>query len=378
MYYLTCVFNLLMKNLIWEEKMNEQNYAYYGDEIDIKALILVLWSKKHIIIAVTLLLAIFSGLMSFFILPSVYETKVNIVINMPDIYSTKYGNYTLPITTNDEYINLIFSNDVLLKTIKDMEYDGVSVEKLNKRISKEQVNANQQDKNIYEITVSAGDPEESLKLAQTLYKNYIEFLDVMIKERAVRYFYNHYNIQIEALNFDLEKTKELLRKNEALLAETPKTINQKEAVQAIKDDFANISDFVVLEKIINPNYTKIESDIISNRQTIANIEETISEYKKYLTELEEEKKSLDEYYKSKGAIELNSNLKGIVETNIYLPSDPIAPGQKSSPHNFRNAAIGGVLGGMISVLVVLVKYYWFESEKHQKIQTAYNFNIDKQ
>ena len=120
MYYLTCVFNLLMKNLIWEEKMNEQNYAYYGDEIDIKALILVLWSKKHIIIAVTLLLAIFSGLMSFFILPSVYETKVNIVINMPDIYSTKYGNYTLPITTNDEYINLIFSNDVLLKTIKDM------------------------------------------------------------------------------------------------------------------------------------------------------------------------------------------------------------------------------------------------------------------
>ncbi|NLM75912.1 MAG: hypothetical protein GX187_07460 [Clostridiaceae bacterium] len=358
--------------------MRENNNVYYGDEIDLKELVLVLWGKKYVIIAATLVFAIFAGLFSFLLLPEVYETKLDIVINMPGTYSTRYGDYTLPITSNDEYINLIFSNDVILRTISDMGYEGVSVENLRKRITKVQTQTNnngQNNKNMYEIKVSAGSPDEALNLARSLYRNYIEFLDVMTKEMAIKYFHNYFTVRTEALNFELEKTRELLQRNEALLAETPRTINQIEAMNTIKD---NINDFVVLENIINPNYTKIESDIISNRQAIANMEETISEYRRYLAELEEEMKALDEYYKSGGTTQLDTRIKSIAETSIYLPSDPIAPGQKSSPHNFRNAAIGGVLGGMISVLVVLVKYYWFESEKHQKIQTAYNFNIDKQ
>lgn len=339
---------------------------YYDDEINLRELFELLWKKKIIIIAFTLIVALLTGLFSMFILTPVYDTKLNIIINMPEVYQTRYGDYNLPITTNEQYINLFTSNDVLINTIRDMGYNSeeITVEGLRGRVSigKVEAKANTEQNN-FNITVSADNPEESLKLAQTLYDNYIEFVDTITKERTINYYNNSFSVSIKFLENSLKSTREILKKNEELLSQTPKTINQKDAIKEVADEYPNISDYVVLENIINPNYIKIESDIVLNKQSINDIENNISQYSEYLAEIAIEKEAIDKYFLTGKATNLETSIIGVVDTYIYLPSQPVAPTKKTSPSNLTNTIIGALLGGMVAVFIVFIKDYWLKKDK---------------
>lgn len=340
--------------------MNESQNSIqqYEDEIDLRDLIMVIWKKKLVIISVTLVIAILAALISKFILTPEYETNLNIVVSMPETYITRYGEYKLPISSNGEYIKLIKSNDVIVNTIRDMEYDTkiVSVQDLKDRITIGEISTNATIvQNSFTVTVSANNPEESLKLAQHLYQNYIDFMDVMMKDRAVSYYYKDFTVQAESLENQLNKTREILAKNEGLLANTPETINQEAAAAELKNDTTN---YVVLENIINPNYTTLEASIIENKQMIFDLESSIELYKGYMEELEVEQVALDKYYQSGKTGRIEASIMDVVEVSIYQPSEPVAPTRKSSPSTLVNTVIGGVLGGILSVFVVLFKAYW--------------------
>lgn len=340
-----------------------RSIQHYEDEIDLKDLIMALWNRKKMIASFTIIAALLAGLFSMFVLSPVYDARLNIVISMPEKYIARYGEYVLPIKTNDQYINLITSNDVLLNTIKDMGYspEKITIDNLKDRISiakSETIKVTGAVQNSFEITVSADNAEESAKLAKTLYDNYIEFMDVMTKDRAISYYYNNFNVKIKSLEVQLSSCKQMLRKNEELLAATPQTINQKEAMQAIQ---GSISEYVVLENIINENYTKIENDIILNKQNINTIEDTKRVYYDYLKELDKEKLAIAKYFETGRATKLESTVIGVVETSVYLPSPPAVPSHKTSPSNVMNVAIGAVIGLMIGVSTALVKEYWFKN-----------------
>lgn len=337
---------------------SQNNKQQYDDEINLRELIIVLWKHKLMIISVTLILAILTALFSKLILSPVYETNLNIVISMPETYKTRYGEYELPISTNGEYIKLIKSNDVIVNTIRDMGYDTqiFSVQDLKDRVTIGEISTNANIvQNSFIVTVSASSPEESLKLAQHLYQNYIDFMDVMMKDRAVSYYYKSFTVQTESLGNELSKTHEILAKNEMLLVNTPETINQNAAASELKNDTTN---YVVLENIINPNYTTLEASIIENKQKIFDLESSIKMYKGYLKELEVEQVALNRYYQSGKTGKIEASIMDVVEVSIYQPSEPVAPTHKSSPSTFRNTVIGGVLGGMLSVFVVLFMAYW--------------------
>lgn len=343
---------------------NKNNIQYYEDEIDLRELIMALWKRKKMIIVFTLIAAILAASFSMFVLSPVYETKLNIVISMPEIYHTRYGEYKLPITTNEQYINLITSNDVLINTIRDMNYDSeeINVPELNKRITvaKSEAKANS-IQNIFTVTVSANNPEESLKLAQKLYDSYIEFMDVMVKERAVNHYVNYFNIELMTLNNNLDIERENLSKNEILLSQTPKTIDANSNIE-IQSPLNGNRDYIIPVETANPNYIKIETDIIQGKQRINSIESNIKKYVEYLEELSVEKLAVKKYYETGRTEKLISSVVGIVENNIYMPSPPIAPTNKTSPSNSLNTAIGAVLGGMIGVIVALFKEYWFKEK----------------
>ena len=354
-------------NKLHKEKMvneNHSNIQYYDDEIDLGELIMVLWKRKKMIIAFTLVVAILAASFSMFILSPVYETSLNIIISMPDTYNTRYGGYKLPITTNEQYINLIRSNDVLFSTIKDMNYDPeeISVASLNKSINVITSDAKASSvQNIFTVIVSAGNPEESRKLAQSLYENYIEFLDVMVKERTINHYINHFNVQLMTLQNSLDVQKETLTKNEELLTHTPKTIDAKSNVE-IQSQLNDDSDYIIPIETANPNYIKIENDIINNKQSINSIESTINKNMEYLKELDVEKRAVINYYETGRSEKLMTSVIGIVENNIYLSSPPVVPTQKTSPNNSLNTVVGAVLGGMIGVMAALFMEYWFKKE----------------
>jgi len=114
---------------------------------------------------------------------------------------------------------------------------------------------------------------------------------------------------------------------------------------------------MVLENIINQNYTKVELDIINTEQTIYNLEDRINVVNQYLNELNKIK---DDIINNKGLV--NEYLTSI-NRSIQLPSAPVAPTAKTGPSTSLNTVIATVIGGMISVIYVLIKKYWFNNEQ---------------
>lgn len=346
-------------------RMNtDQNNSQYrlSDEIDLRDLFIALWRQKLLIIIITVMGAFATGVISLSVLSPVYHAKLNIIINMPETHYTKYGDYTLPMSSNDQYINLITSNDIIRNVTDDMGYDSksISIEALRDRISIVKVDAND-IQNSFEIKVAADKPEEARRFARELYDNYIEFIDVMIAEGVVEHFRDYFDIQLGVLEVELESNKEFLEKNMALLAETPLTINQKEVLgEIIASD--NSNDYIVMENIINPNYTALELDIISNKQELDSIENMIAKYNTYLDELDAKRLEIDKYYETGEFKELQNKIVRITKSNIYLPSEPVAPSNKTSPSTMKNIVIGGLLGAVVSVLIAFIKEFWFRQE----------------
>ena len=260
------------------------NKKKYDDEIELRDLIMILWNRKALIIAITLICALLAGLFSNFYITPVYNTKFSIVVNIPATYTTKYGDYTLPISSSNEYVNLIKSSEVIQATIEDLGYEQgeVSVQGISDRISFESTGVDGQS--VYTINVSGSSPESALELANMVYDNYVKSLNVMIKERAINYYYNESKIKVSQNEMQISSEKDLLARQEALLEETPKTIDQKSAMAEIP----NTSDFIVLENIINPNYTQLEYNILEIKQNINILENESEEYAVYIKELEED------------------------------------------------------------------------------------------
>lgn len=346
---------------------NQYNEQMRDDELDLQELFLVLWRKKSIVIYITIISAIITGIFSIFFITPVFHSRLRIIINMPETYHTKYGDYYLPITSNEQYINLITSNGVILPTIADMGYNGnTTIETIRQRISIESPAAKANvEQNSYFVNVAADNPAEAQKLAQTLFDNYIEFLDVLVIEGAVDNYINTYNILLQSNEVLLNSAKELLTKNEELLVSTPQTINQKEAMKEISDS-SSTSDFIILENIINPNYTKIESDVIANKQSINSIENSMKIYTEYLAELDVLKNKVNDYKKSDDYNSISNDFVSVTNTNLYLPSEPVVPNQKTSPSNAKNVIIGALLGGIVTVFVVLIREYWFKPDEEKE------------
>ncbi|HHU49715.1 MAG TPA: hypothetical protein GXZ37_08355 [Clostridiales bacterium] len=341
------------------------NVNTYEDEIDLRELIMTLWRGKYIILSIALIAAILTGLYSMFMLPPVYQTRLDIVVNMPEQYRTRYGDYKLPITSNEQYIDLITSNRVLLNTIKNLGANGksISVEGLRNRISIKK-GSDPSKQNTFAVLVSANNPQESLLIAQNLFDNYIEFVDIMVRDRAVEYYYNQFSTDLLISENSLKSKQELLKLNKELLAETPRIINQKEAMQEAQENLVGSIDYIVLENIINPNYVEIEKNIIMLQQEIFVIEDTIRQNEEYLEQLEEEKQLIERYYDTGDNGEQDTpSLIGVVRSSIYLPSQPVAPSSKTGPNIVRNVAIGLIIGLMLGLFAAYVKGFWFKKEK---------------
>lgn len=294
------------------------------DEISLQELFMALWRQKILIIVITLIAGLVTGIFSMFAVTPVYHTKLNIVMNMPETHYTKYGDYTLPISSNEQYINLITGNNILRNTISDMDYNSqeISIEALRDRISIAPTDNKNDTQNSFIINIASDNPEDARKLAEVLYDNYIEFIDVMVAEGTTTYFSDYYNIQLSSLKVQLESDRELLEKNIELLDNTPMTINQREAMnEIISSD--NSTDLIVIGNIINPNYTKLELDILDIKQAINTTKDTMNQYNLYLDELATNQSEIEGYYKSGDFEDISNKIVRITKSNIYLPSEPV-------------------------------------------------------
>src|SRR5690554_4662452 len=103
--------------------MSKRQVDTYDSEevIDLLEFLQPLWRNKLAIICIAVVGAILAGLISLFLIPPEFESRLNIYVGIPETYTTRYGDYTLPIMTNDQYMDMIRHDIVLQKTIDDIK-----------------------------------------------------------------------------------------------------------------------------------------------------------------------------------------------------------------------------------------------------------------
>lgn len=343
-------------------KQDQNNSLLTEDEIDLRTIILSIWKFKIFIIITMLVSAFLAGVLSCIIIKPVYKSQMIIVINMPEIYQTKYGDYTLPITTDWQYLTLMTSTDTLYQTMDKMGYSGrgISLESFRDRIEIGSINSGD-DQNSFTVTVSADSRIEAKESAKTLYNEFINFLNVTTARGAVSYYLNHYFVQLLILEDELSSEKAILKSNEILLAQTPQTIVYNNAENDNRN--TNNRDFIILEELINPNYTSIEYKIIQTKQRINEIDNSIQIYQGYLGELATLEQVLEEY-KETGVYNIQeSDLFDISKSSVFFLSQPTEPDGQSSPDTLMNIIIGAVIGGILSTAFVLFRWWRLKDKK---------------
>lgn len=205
--------------------------------------------------------------------------------------------------------------------------------------------------NIFPIIVSGHDPQEIVDLSNKLYNTYIGHVDLIIKDRAINYFYNDFSVKLESDQSKLQSNNDLLRRYEDLIETTPQLIDQEGLLKA----FSEASNYIVLDDITNPNYIELQNTLIETKKIIETTESNIATYNAYLEELELEKAALEKFYQEGGLGRFESSL--LDTSDVFVLSQAMVPSDKVSPNLAANVVTAGLLGNILSIGLVFFRSY---------------------
>ena len=394
------------------------------EEISLRELIEVLLKRKELIAIITAVSIFLAGIVSFFILDPVYETKM---VLMASNFSERLQSNDLngegidnilnaiskqPQMTLETYRQQITAPRVMRETISDLgleeEYD---VEKLAKDITLETI----KDTNLITIKMQHNDSEKAAEIVNKVGENFVEFVSLKAKEQATRastYVESQMAIEKEKLDEELLKLKEFLSQprgtselgNElsARLAQVTafktRLVDleiQKEALTAAIAEAETVAPnadklMVKPNNIINGNgsssYIMLESSVqvlkIEKAQVDANIKSTktkIAETQKLIETLQielEEKRhqerllnqnvniaqnTFDAFVKKYEELRVTESSQ-IGDATITVISKAYPTTNPIAPKKAMNVAIAAVLGLMIGVFVAFFMEYWKATE----------------
>lgn len=149
--------------------MPEKEDRYEEIEIDLLELLYVLWSKRVLIIVVTLIVAILSYVTAAYIITPKYTASVSIYVsnsNRGFVGEEDYisqSNLTTSQRLVNTYVNILQSRSVLGKII---DYSGVDMdtEELKKMMSAKAIDNTE----IFSVSIEDTDPERSARIANTV------------------------------------------------------------------------------------------------------------------------------------------------------------------------------------------------------------------
>ncbi len=202
--------------------MTNQNNGVEMEEqvIDLRSYLKVLRKRRLLIALVTLLAVVTSGVLSFFVLPPVYEAKSVLLVTQAadkqqaitqkdDLNSVVSAISRIPLLTMNTYVGQVKS-EVLMQRVIDklrLEERNYTTPSLSKQIKATAA----KDSNLIEVTVSNSDSRLAADIANTLSREFLELISEKNQEqmeRSVEFMKN----QNSATEKDLEKASEELKK----------------------------------------------------------------------------------------------------------------------------------------------------------------------
>lgn len=348
---------------------NEKNGSYqYEDEISLRELIETLLKEKFLIIGVMIAVILLAGIYTFGVLKPSYESRATILVNFNETVNTIFGDYEVPLTAIDEYLEMLRNSFVLQRTLDDYGDSALTRKTILDNMNTELING----ANTFRLTMSAGTPEDAHELTTIYVDNYMSHLKIFVREMAVADFYNDANSSLLRYERELERNEDNMDSTLELLQNTPKVLTLENALisQAAyalimasrgEVDLSAIQGDKIISQELNPTYLKLMSQTTDLNMEKNRLENEIVMTERVVTELERELEDLEHYRQTLStnhfAPEIFASMKNLV-TIVDRPE--VEPG-KVTPRNTLNLAIGALLGLMLGLFVALFKNYWQNS-----------------
>lgn len=394
------------------------------EEISLRELIEVLLKRKTIIASITLISILITGILSFFILDPVYETKM---VLMASNFSEKLQSQQLngeaidnilntisqyPQVTLETYRQQITAPRVMKKTIEDLgleeDYD---IETLAKDIQLETI----KDTNLISIKMKHKDPKQAAEIVNKVGENFMTFVSVKAKEQATRasaYVETQMAKEKEKLDEALVELKQFLSQPKGV-SELSNELNarlsqvteyktkrtdleiQREGLRAsieVAEKVAPNTDRIIIKPSAQGNANSImvensvqslQIDLAQVESNIKTIQEKIEETQKLIEELQvelEEKRheerllnqkvniaqdTFDAFVKKYEELRVTESSQ-IGDATITVVSRAYPSTRPIAPRKALNLAISAVLGLMIGVFVAFFMEYWISTEPEKK------------
>uniref|UniRef100_A0A7C4U3E7 Polysaccharide chain length determinant N-terminal domain-containing protein n=1 Tax=Caldisericum exile TaxID=693075 RepID=A0A7C4U3E7_9BACT len=210
------------------------------EEVELRDYINVLVKRKRLVIVITLIAVLISGLLSYFVLPKVYESTASFIVANPNIGTstpaTTFEQATNPITFMSNpsiatYSELVKSPSFLAKIISE---NGFSKDLTPEILSKSITVTNPKDSNLIIVHIDLSDPEQSYKVAKAIADEFpkyaqelnkvdvsslVSFIEAQIQdaEKDLEAKEKVYKDSLSTFTSDiLTKSKELLQGKESL------------------------------------------------------------------------------------------------------------------------------------------------------------------
>jgi capsular polysaccharide biosynthesis protein len=334
------------------------------EEISLKELIMTLIKNWKIIVICTVMALVLAFIYLFGIAKPVYESSVSGIISIPETVESKYGIYTFPSINKMDYINIVTSHEVLSKTKKILSLES-SIESLRSRISI----ISEKDMNGFTITVSSDTPENAQVLAKTLSNVLIEELECRYKENAIEAFLRDLDVSGKQLTENIKKSQLELEGLENELAKVDSVITLKKMLTSNPTlaaeianqrgvDIADLSNEVMYEEYINPNYTELEALVIQTRTALNSSIISLENNSLLVKELSEEALGMQLYKTTGDSSKINVSTLDILRSKISINETPSFSENAVSPRKTLTFVLDLILGLMGGVFAAVFKNYW--------------------
>ncbi len=346
--------------------MQEKNNQYDYDEISLKELIMSIWSERKLISLITAGCLLISIIYTFFIASPVYESTSELMIKTPTTVATRFGTYEFPSQNINDYIQYIYSNDVMDRVIKkenlDMTRAGL------KSAVKIEYDA-KSESNSFKVAVSMDDASLAKQVNDDLLEQYLESIRITYKRNALEDFITNYEVSIDNLQESIKQQEILIKETKALMDTVKPIYTLQKALFAdpksaaayadqLNLDLASLSEHVMTEEYVNNNYFTLEAKYLDMQSSLINSKEALVQKKAFYDELISERTLVNNATSNGESGKILNGRMDVFSQNISVISKAYEPQRPISPRKAMNLAIGLVLGLMAGTFAGFIRNYW--------------------
>lgn len=342
-----------------------------NDSVSLKEVITVLLIHWKVILATVCVFVVPSLIYMILYTQPAYESTIDGIISIPEKVETRYGEYFFPSQNPKDYTTTVFSDQMIRKMIHREGLKWTTAD-FKRMIRLEQ----EEESNRFLLKLVADSPEKAKDTLQLFSKYYLNEINYISKQNALSYFERYFNTSLVKIASDKENFNEKIKSYEVLIKDVDRVLPLKkimlsDPVYAAKIareksiNLENLSDEMMFEEYVNPNYEALELQIIDLKKELANTEIQERQNLKFIEEIRTERTALTTFLFEDTNVKLNDGMLEVLRPYVLINGQATLPEVPLPKGRLMKLVVALISGLSMGIFIALFIGYW-KNEMHTK------------